>query len=95
MVRAAYEASTQQSLLRQHLSQSKRDQASYLNQVEKARVMEKRTEKKRQRDERSVERGEVRESVAKEEKKRAFRQRKAVERGAEGGALDSLLGNLF
>jgi ESF2/ABP1 family protein len=86
--------------LRQHLSQSKRDQASYLNQVEKARVMEKRGEKKRKREERAVERGDHQPGTApakEEKKKRAFRQRRAVEQGpvAQGGALESVLGNLF
>jgi hypothetical protein len=74
-----------------------------LNQVEKARVMEKRAEKKRKRDARAVERGE-RETVAaaptgpdKEKKKRAFRQRTAVEQEpvAQGGQLERVLGSLF
>ena len=86
------------ALLRNEISQSKKDQAGYLRQVEKARVQGKIEEK---REKKRKERPEGTEELPKKEKKqRAFKQRTTVKEGkqekARGDqALQGVLNSLF
>lgn len=106
----ALERATQTSLLRFHLQNSRTEQESYLQAVEKARVKtamntkaESRREGKRAKGEETVEGGGELKKVRKE-RERTYRQREVVKGGAgdkvevrEGSKkdLDGVLSRLF
>ena len=89
------------ALLRNELSQSKKAQAGYLTQVEKARVqgrMEEKRAEKRERDgggDSSVQAATEDNPERKSKKQRLFKQRPQIESKEGNAALQGVLSNLF
>jgi ESF2/ABP1 family protein len=90
--RAAHEAAIHAAKLRVELSQSRSEQQEYLKNVELARVLDKRAEKKRERGE------EFQPKPLKERpKKRIIEGESSARKKSKlsDGKLDTLLGNIF
>lgn len=92
----AIEAATRAALLRNELAQSKKEQAEYLRQVERAKNYEKSQEKKRARDERKgdaiVKEGDK--PSKKVKKERHFEQKTVVTPKGQG-VIDAKLGSVL
>lgn len=99
--RSAIEAATRAALLRNELAQSKKEQAEYLRQVDRAKNYEKAQEKKRARQERKGDRGEsitnpsesAGRAAKKQKKERDFEQRSVVT--GKGSGVDAKLGSVL
>lgn len=92
------EAATRAALFRTQIAQSKKEQAEYLRQVERAKGYEKAQDKKRARLARRADAGEAVDSMAvplqkKDKKGREFEQRAAITK--KGAGLDEKLGKVL
>lgn len=105
IVSAAIEAATRAALLRNELAQSKKEQAEYLRQVDRAKNYEKAQDKKRARQERkggsqtntaedATEATEGR-ATKKAKKERDFEQRTVVSQNKGNGTVDAKLGSVL
>jgi ESF2/ABP1 family protein len=100
------EAATRAALLRNELAQSKKEQAEYLRQVDRAKNYEKAQDKKRVRQERRGEdttgngdghghgHGGSEKAAKKPKKERDFEQRSVVH-AAKGAGVDAKLGSVL
>ena len=96
----ALETSIQTNLLRSHISQSKRDQADYLEQVERARQAAKRESKRSAAATADQADAPAPTKPRKAKKERAFAQRSIVQpkpaaSAASSAKLESVLNSLF
>ncbi|KAK9897003.1 hypothetical protein P389DRAFT_168708 [Cystobasidium minutum MCA 4210] len=101
----AVEAATRAALLRNELAQSKKEQAEYLRQVDRAKNYEKAQDKKRARQERkggaapgsAADAGEEDEArpSKKAKKDREFEQRSVVSQNKGSGVVDAKLGSVL
>lgn len=94
----AVEAATRAALLRNELAQSKKEQAEYLRQVDRAKNYEKAQDKKRARQERRGEIGadkgdEATPAAKKARKDRDFEQRSVI--APKGSGVDAKLGSVL
>lgn len=84
-----------QSRLRAEITRAKADQNEYLKNVELARVLKKREEKRAAAP--TTPAGEPKPAVANDKAKRSYRQRQVADRahGLEAKGMDSVLGSIF
>lgn len=95
----AVEAATRAALLRNELAQSKKEQAEYLRQVDRAKNYEKAQDKKRTRQERkggetTIEGGDDAKPSKKPKQERDFEQRSVIA-PARGSGVDAKLGSVL